>query len=675
MEKVEEAKAVQKDNRFLGTEKIGKLLRMFAIPCVLSLVVQALYNIVDQLFIGNASYLGDAGNTATGIVFPLTIIALAVGLMFGDGAAARVSIDQGKNETKNTHKTIGTSLFAGLAVSLILVLVAFLIRNPFFGAFSTSEQVFDFSFEYSTWIIIGFPFFVLGTIMNSVIRADGSPKFAMFAMIIGAVINIILDPIFIFVAKMGMTGAALATAIAQIITFLLSVGYFFKSKSFRLSWKSFIPNFKLLWESTKLGISSFLTQIAIAVVTIVNNAILTKYLPTDESAIGLLTVAFKVFGIVLNIIIGIAVGGQPIVGYNYGAKKYDRVKQTFKIIMITTIVVGLIATILFEACPQIFIKMFGFAVSDFGLKCFRIYLGFILLTCFTKASSIFFQSVGMPLKATLVAMCRDLIFLVPLAIVLPIFGGIDLFMWSAPISDILTTIMSICFIARIYKTVFAAKSTEESAENKVMEIAPSKKGFIVTISREHGAGGREIGKKLAEKLGVPYYDKEIASLVAKESGLAAEYVEDMQTANPIFYSTYLSTEVNQTAIVAQARVLEKIAQNGACVIVGRAADYVLKDYNPFKVFVYAPIEFKVARIMKNYGDSEKEAKENAEKSDKRRAKFYKNVTGQTFADKSNYDLCVDSSIGVAAVVEMLYNLIKEKESERAVQEKPVEVKA
>ncbi len=648
------------DNKFLGTEKIGKLLKMFAIPCVLSLIIQALYNLVDQIFIGNSN-LGQLGNTATGIVYPLTVIALALGLFIGDGSAACISINQGRNQTKETHKTIGTGITIGLITSIILVAISFIFRKEILIGFGAkNEAILNFSLDYSTWIIIGFPLFLIACILNPIIRSDGSPKFAMLSMVLGAITNIILDPIFIYALNMGMNGAALATFIGQLITFIFSVAYFFKSKNFKLKINSFIPNFKLLWQSLKLGISSFLTQISIVIISIVTNNILNIYLPEDNSAIGLLTIAFKVFGIIISIAVGISAGGQPILGYNYGAKKYHRVKQTFKYIMRTTIIVGLVSTILFEACPQLILAIFGYTqVPEFGLLIFRIYLGFILLTCITKSVSIFFQAVGCPVKSTLIAMLRDLIFLVPLTILLPLSTHtIYPFYWAAPISDILTTLVAIIFLVNLFKQMEKDKTIQ--SKEKSISIQPSKPGIIVTISREHGAGGREIGRKLAEKLGVPFYDKELTSLAAQESGLAKEYIENIEEKSSILYNLYLSTEANQLAIQAQEKILLNIAKQGSCVIVGRAADFVLREYNPFKVFVYAPFDFKKQRIMKNYGDNEELAKENIEKSDKHRAKFYQTITGQTWGEVNNYNLSIDSSIGIDKVVEQIYIAIKEK---------------
>lgn len=452
------------DNRFLEEEKVGKLLRMFAIPCVISLVVQALYNIVDQIFIGFTEGLGELGNTATGIVYPLTVIALAIGLLIGDGVAANLSINQGKNNTQNNSKIIASNLTFGLILSLIIMTIGLVFAKPILTGFGANEIILPFALDYSTFIIIGFPLYILGTTINPIIRADGSPKYAMFAMLAGAITNSILDPVFLFGLKMGMQGAALATFLGQVVTFVLSVVYLFRAKTFKLKLSDFIPNIKLFVSAIKLGISSFLTQISIVIISIINNNLVLSLLPTDNSAIGMLTIAFKVFGIVVSVIVGIASGGQPIIGYNYGARKFDRVKQTFKLIMTTSLIVGVVATLLFLLLPKQIFALFGYSqVSDFGVKCFTIYMSMILLTCFTKATAIFFQSIEKPVKSTLVAMCRDLIFLVPLTFIMYNFG-VDAFLWSAPISDILTTILAIIFLVSAFKEFAKLSKKADNSE-------------------------------------------------------------------------------------------------------------------------------------------------------------------------------------------------------------------
>ncbi len=658
-------------NNFLGKEKVGKLLKMFAIPCVLSLIIQALYNLVDQIFIGHSS-LGAFGNAATGIVYPLTVVALAFGLWLGDGTAANLSLKQGRNDTKGSAKSVGTAVFWGTIISLILTVLMLVFKEPilYFLGGQADPTIQKYAVEYSIFISIGFFFFILACVLNPIVRADGSPKFAMLAMAIGAVTNIILDPVFIFGFDMGMTGAALATFIGQFITFVLHIVYLFKAKTFKLTWKDLIPSGQDLKASLKYGISSFLTQISIVIISVVNNILLVSFSGIYTPAVtqGVITLAFKVFGIVVSIVVGIAAGGQPIIGYNYGAKQYDRVKETFKKIMTATIIVGIVSTLIFEICPQIFLYIFGDGGAGVnpelyrGFTCltFRIYLGFILLTCVIKAASIFFQSIGKPVTASLISMFRELIFLIPATIILVNIGGIDAMLWSAGISDVLTFIFTVVCLVLIFKKL-PQTTTNESSSNKTV-IHKSKQGLIITISREHGSGGREIAKNLAKELGIPFYDKELSSLIAKETGLSNEFIDNMEENPTLFNSLYLSKEVTTMSISAQTKLLNKIAENGSCVILGRAADFILKDYDLCRVFVYAPMDYKIKRVMNSYGDNEEDAKNYTQKSDKKRASFYNDITGQTWGNKENYDICINGEIGSASAVQMIKEYIATKNS-------------
>lgn len=578
-------------------------------------------------------------------------------MLIGDGVAAKLSINQGQNNNKNNSKIICSNLTHGLAISLIMMIIGLVFAKPILTGFGANNVISPFALDYSTFILIGFPLFILGTIINPIIRADGSPKYAMFSMIAGAITNIILDPVFLFGFKMGMNGAALATFLGQLVTFVLSVIYLFRAKTFKLKLSDFIPNIKFFGAVSKLGISSFLTQISIVIISVINNNLILSLLPTDNSAIGMLTIAFKVFGIVVSIIVGIACGGQPIIGYNYGARRFDRVKQTLKYVMTTSIIVGVVATLLFLFLPKQIFALFGYSqVSDFGVKCFRIYMNMILLTCFTKATSIFFQSIEKPVKSTLVAMCRDLLFLVPLTFIMYNFG-VDAFLWSAPISDILTTILAVVFLVLVFKE-FAKSSEKPEIAQQPIKIEASKPGLIITISREHGAGGREIAFELAKKLNIPCYDKELTSMVAKDTGLAVDYVNKLENniSQPM-YELYLTKTPTAIAREAQNNVLKAIADKGSCIIVGRCADYILKDYNPYRIFIYADMEYKQQRIMNNYKDAKNTAYENIIKSDKNRARFYNETTGQTWGAKENYDLCINSSIGIEETVNLIYNYI------------------
>lgn len=444
-------------NDYLIKEKPSKLLIKFAIPCILSLLISALYNIVDQIFIGNSSE-GSLGNTATSIVFPLTCIALAFGLMLGDGAASYMSLCLGRKDDKKISNIVGTVISVGIIISALFLVISFpLLSNilSFFGA-KTPESL-DKSYQYGFVILIGVPFYILMNAINSIIRADGSPKVAMISMVTGAIINVILDAIFILALNMGVFGAALATIIGQIASFLISIFYLaFMTKTFKLKLKDFKISISSLLNVSKLGVSSFLTQIAIVIISVVSMNMLavygaqSKYGINDPQAI--IGVVMKVFTIVVNIAVGIAAGSQPIVGYNYGAGEIKRVKELLKLVLCSTFVVGFIATILFELIPGQILSIFGSNSSnpenylEFGILAMRIYLGGIIFTLIQKVTSIFLQAIDRPIKATLLSLIRDVVAMVTFTTTLPLGMGIMGVLWAAPISDVFGITFSVIFL-------------------------------------------------------------------------------------------------------------------------------------------------------------------------------------------------------------------------------------
>ena len=470
----------QEQANFLGREKIPKLMLKFCIPCILSLLVSALYNIVDQIFVGN-SELSALGNAATGVVFPIFIIAQGFAWWIGDGCAAYLNICQGRKNSQNSHKAIGTGLLFTLILSIILIAVFYPLKRQIlltFGAtvdtYSESGKLIPGSIDFATKyfnIILGFfPVFMLMNMMNAVIRADGAPGWSMASMLAGAITNIVLDAAFIMGLKWGMAGAAWATAIGQSVSFLISLLYFIlKTRTFKLSLKSFIPDFKEFAHPLKLGLSSLITQMTIVTISLVCNIMLKKYGALsaygENIPIALIAIESKVFTVVINIVVGIVLGCQPIIGYNIGAKKYDRVKKLYIYILISTIAVGLISTILFESAPSAIVGIFGQPDPkqvnpdnywEFGVKLFRIFLMLVTFTCTIKMTSIFFQATGKPVFAIISSLVRDIVLFVPLICVLPIFFGIEGILWAAPIADFVamavTVVLTVVYFMKLKKS-------------------------------------------------------------------------------------------------------------------------------------------------------------------------------------------------------------------------------
>jgi len=653
--------------KFLGEEKISKLMLKFSIPCVLSLLVSALYNIVDQIFIGN-SELSALGNAATGVVFPIFIIAQAFAWCFGDGYAAYLNICQGKKDTKNATNAIGTGITVTLISAVVLMLIFYPLKTQLLTLFGASENSIGYAVEYFNWILAFFPLYMLSNMMNAVVRADGSPAWSMASMVAGALTNIILDPVFIFGFKWGMTGAALATVIGQTVSFVITLVYFFRTKTFKLVFKSFIPNFKAFSGALQLGASSFITQMTIVIISLACNILLAKYGAMSQYGvdipIAIIGIESKVFTVVINLVVGIVLGCQPIISYNMGARKYDRVKELYKKILLCTVVIGLASTALFEFAPRAVVGMFGAPTNipnpedywAFGEKCFRIFLCLVTFTCIIKMTSIFFQAVGKPVHAVVASMIRDIVCFIPLIIIYPaVFGGVEAILYAAPSADFLAMIVATALIITFMKTL----KVDHTENSETVALKPSKAGVIITIAREHGSSGKQIGKLVAEKLGIPFYYKEMTALAAQESGLAQEFISDINKNSPeMLRSLYLSTDVVQQAVLAQDKIIRKIADNGSCVIVGRAADYVLRDYeNVVRLFIYAPEEYKVQRVMEIYGDTIEDAKKNVRRSDEARAAYYNSISGQNWGDAHNYDLLIDSSIGIEKCVELVTNYI------------------
>lgn len=658
-------------NHMLGEEKISKLLIKFSIPCIFSLLISALYNIVDQIFIGN-SELGYLGNAATGIVFPILIVAQAFAWCIGDGSAAYLSICQGKKDTHNAHRCIGTGITVTLVLSILMIVLCAVWKKPLLRLFGASDQTIGMATEYFTIVFSFFPAFMLMNMMNAIIRADGSPAVSMASMSVGAILNIILDPIFIFVLDWGIAGAAWATVIGQTISFVISVLYFFGAKSFRLTKKSFVPNFVIFSNALKLGVSSFITQMSIVVISLVCNIMLAKYgvlsMYGQDIPISAISIETKVFTIVINIVVGIVLGGQPILGYNFGARNYNRVKETYRMILIATCVVGIVFTLIFETCPRIIINIFGSGNNplylEYAQRTFRIFLSLVTFTCIIKMSSIFFQAVGKPVMAIVASLTRDIICFVPLVILIPSIverhqtgNGINGVLFAAPIADIIGMIVVVCLTVHYFRIM---KSDEKIEPLTTTVIRPSQRGVIVTIAREHGSCGKQIAQLVAKQMGIACYYKEMTALAAQESGLNQQFISDINGNSPeLLRSLYLSTNVVQQAIVAQEQIIHKIAESGSCVIVGRAADYVLSEYpNVIRIFIYAPKEYRIKKVMEMYGDTAEEGRKNIARSDAARAAYYKNISGSIWGDPHGYHLCIDSSCGIEATADMICAYVK-----------------
>ena len=456
-------------NAFLEQEPLGKLMVRYAVPCVISLLVAALYNIVDQIFIANADYLGSYGIAANTVVFPLTIVALAIAVMIGDGCCAYVSICLGARNQENAHRSIGSSVVLCVAASLVVTAVYLLFSDAILTAFGgrVNEETFMQSREYFFWITLGIPFYMFGQAMNPIIRSDGSPRFAMTSTLAGAAVNIVLDPLFIFVFRWGMMGAAVATVLGQILTGALAVLYLLHLKAVKLERNSFRPDWFVIGKFIPLGVCSFLAQISLVAAMAAINNMIRQYGAVDavfgkaeyaQIPMAVVGIVMKFFQIVISAVIGMAAGCIPIVGYNIGAGRKDRARHLFTRLLLAELVLGLAALFVAEVLPGQLIRVFGAAnesvyYTAFALKAFRIYLCALPLACVNKATFIYLQSLGKALLSTFLSMVREVVFGVGFALLLPAFLGLDGVLWSMPVSDILTFLISAAAIRYTYQTL------------------------------------------------------------------------------------------------------------------------------------------------------------------------------------------------------------------------------
>ncbi len=458
---------MQKSNIFLETEPIGRLMRKYSVPCVISLLVAAMYNIVDQIFIANASYLGSYGNAANTVVFPLTVVALAFAVMIGDGACAYISLCLGAKENKRASSTVGNAVVLCIGISIVITAVYLIFSDPILTMFGgrVNAETFALSGEYFFYITLGIPFYMFGQAMNPVIRSDGSPEFAMVSTVAGAVVNIILDPIFIFVFKWGMMGAAVATVAGQILTAALAVWYLCHMKAVRLEKDSFKPSRKIARRFLPLGITSLLSQISLVAAMAAINNMIRKYGALDavfsqeqyaQIPMAVVGIVMKFFQIVISISVGMSAGCIPIVGYNMGAGNRKRARTLFTYLLICEAVLGAVALLIVELLPRQLIMVFGAAnesvyYTDFAIKAFRIYLCMLPLATVNKGTFIYLQALGKALASTMISMIREVVFGVGLALLLPIFFGLDGVLYSMPLSDILTFIIASVVIVQTYR--------------------------------------------------------------------------------------------------------------------------------------------------------------------------------------------------------------------------------
>lgn len=653
----------------LGKDNITKLLFAFAMPCVISSLINSIYNIVDQIFIGKG--VGTLGNAATNVLFPLIIILSATSGLIGNGGAANLSLKLGEGNKKEAAKTVGGVIVTTIITALVLTVLSYVLLPQMIYWFGSTDNVYPYALDYGRIIVLGIPFLVIYSSINNIIRADGSPKYSMIMLVIGAVINIILDPIFIIGFKMGVKGGAIATVIGEFISFVLAIIYLFRIKSVKLTKEDFKIDKNIL-KILSLGLSSFITQATVLVLFIFMNNMMTKLgassIYGSDIPLSVYGIISKVNSIYISIVIGISIGAGPIIGFNYGAGNKDRVKEVLKKVLIVNFTIGIIINILFILFPEniasIFIKKSD-PTYDLFIEFAKLMCHSFLLVCGINAlemtTSVLLQSLGKVFKATILAFTRQIILLIPISLLLSITfnKGIYGLLYAGLISDILTFIFAIFIFYSEYHKLSFKEEIDDIEDTNKMNNHYKGKHIVITISREYGSGGRFVGKMLADKIGINFYDKELISLTAKESGLSKNYVktEDEKKSN----ANYTSNN-DDLIFIAEANVIKKLYKKESCVIVGRCADYILKD-NPdvIKIFLYSDMDSKIKRVVKYYGIDKDKAEKEIIKINKQRSKHYKHYTGRDWNNYNNYDFIFNvDKLGVEKTALMIQKIIDNK---------------
>lgn len=648
----------------LGKDKIGSLLLAFSVPCIISMLINSIYNIVDQIFIGQG--VGYLGNAATNVIFPIVIFCNAVAGLIGNGCAANLSLRLGEKKEKEASKSVASTIVFTIILGIVISLILYLSLDKLVLFFGCTEKVLPYAISYGKIILLGAPFMIIYSVLSQIIRADGSPKYSMILLVLGAVINLILDPILIMGFNMGVKGGAIATIIGQIASAIMALMYIGRFKQVKIDKKDFRIN-KSIFKVMGYGLSSFITQMTILVLFIFMNNIMTKYGALSKfgsdiplSAYGIVS---KLNSLFVSSVLGVSIGAQPIIGYNYGAGNYKRVKETLKKVLIVNFLIGIIFNLSFQLFPKFLIGIFGSANNSlyvkFACDTLKIFLMVCFLNAFEMTTSIVIQSLGNVKKSTAVSFIRQIVLFIPLAILLTSKIGLYGALYAGPIADTICFICVIFIFGSEYKKLGNMSSASEKDTNEKI-MTKSKNKVIITINREYGSGGRFVGKIISDKLGIPFYDKELINEISKESGLSKKYIEENEQKKHPLGSTLYNNE--DALFIAEDKAIKKLASKSSCVIVGRCADYILSGKkNVYKVFLYSSLDNEIKRAVKYYGLSKDKAEKQIKKINKQREKHYKYYTERNWKDFTNYDICLNvDEIGVENTANIVIDMINKK---------------
>ena len=632
---------------------MNKLILKMGLPMIVSMVLQALYNVIDSIFVANMGSTGAIANQALTYAFPIKIMIIAIGVGTGVGLNALLSKSLGEKDKEKVNKIAGNGIFLSICIYLIFLLFGLFGSRGFISLFTNDKEIIEMGTNYlkiCTCLSLG----SIGyTVYERFLQATGKTMLSTISQISGAVVNIVLDYIFIYPLNMGVAGAAWATIIGQFISLFIAMFFHYK-KNIEINGniKYIKPDKNLIKGIYSIGISAALMQALLAIMMGGMNAILGLAHVNQTILIGSFGIYYKIQQIALFSAFGLSNTIISILSFNYGMRDKERINDCIKYGIIDTIIVTFLISILFEIFAYPLANLFGMAggtskeIINVCVKALRISsVGFVFMGISVAIQGVL-QSIRYALKPLIISLLRLTIFVFPLAYLFTKSSNVtNIVWWTFPIAEILTSAIALFIL-------------KDSYNNKIKVIRNSKikNNLIISISREHGTNGKEIGRLIAKKLNISFYDKEeIKEFAIKNNMINHNWSEEE------LYDNYLSLDTSKEAIINQSKVIKEIANKEDAVIIGRCADYILSENkNLIKIFIYAPLDYKIKNVMKNYGDNEKQAKKHILDSDKTRATYYGVIANKVWGDKNNYDLCIDARIGNKNVVEIIWNYVKNK---------------
>ena len=632
---------------------MNKLILQMGLPMIISMVLQALYNVIDSIFVANMGEVGAIANQALTYAFPVQIMIIAIGVGTGVGLNAILSKSLGEQNKEKVNRIAGTGIFLSICIYIMFLLFGLFGSRWFISLFTSDKEIIEMGTTYlkiCTCLSLG----SIGyTVYERFLQATGKTMLSTISQISGAVTNIILDYVFIYPLNMGVAGAAYATIIGQFVSLFIAM-YFHYKKNNEIDGniKYIKPDKELIKGIYSIGVSAALMQSLLAVMMAGMNAILGLAEVNQTVLIGSFGIYYKIQQIALFSAFGLSNTIISILSFNYGMQDKKRIDDCIKYGIIDTIIVTLIISILFEIFAYPLANLFGLAggttkeiikVCTLALRISSI--GFVFMGVSVAIQGIL-QSIRYALRPLIISLLRLVIFVFPIAYLFTKSNNVtEVVWWTFPIAEVLTAVISLFILKDSYnKKIKIIKSTEV------------KDNLIISISREHGTNGKEIGRLVAQKLNIPFYDKEEIKEFAIKNNMINNNYSDEE-----IYDNFLSLDVGKEGIINQAKVIKEIANTSSAVIIGRASDYILRENkNLIKVFIYANIDYRIKNIIKNYGDNEKEAKNHIQTSDKSRSKYYSAIANKTWGDKNNYDLCIDAKVGNEQVVKIICDYVKNK---------------